>query len=138
MLEFVYQTQLAGPNAPATAYFGLATLRLQQKRNDEALALLRDVTLSVGAPFENLSQAGRVLEDAGLLKEAGEYYAQWHTAIPWDPSAAVAAGAAREVGPRSGRRSESRCLPLLRAESSPPMQCVDCTLPNQALRSWIC
>jgi cellulose synthase operon protein C len=92
LFQFVYQTQLAGPNAPATAYFGLATLRLLQKRNDDALALLRDVTLSVGAPFENLSQAGRVLEDAGLLKEAGEYYAQWHTAIPWDPSAAVAAG----------------------------------------------
>ncbi len=89
LLEFVYTAQLSEPYAPASAYFGLAELRLSQKRNDEALALLRDVTLSVGTPFENLEQAGLTLEKAGLKTEARDYYQQWQKAIPWDPRASI-------------------------------------------------
>jgi len=37
-----------------------------------AAQILYDVTLSVGAPFENLARAGSLLENAGLLKEAGD------------------------------------------------------------------
>ncbi len=99
LLEFVYDDQLSQPFAPASAYFGLADLRLSQKRNEEALALLRDVTLSVGAPFENLEQAGLTLEKAGLKTEARDYYDQWHRAVPWDPRAAIAA--ARFSGSKS-------------------------------------
>jgi tetratricopeptide (TPR) repeat protein len=87
----VYTSRLSQAYAPASAYFGMAELRLSQKRNDEAFALLRDVTLSVGAPFENLEQAGRTLETAGLRTEAHEYYDQWHKAVPWDGKAAIAA-----------------------------------------------
>jgi cellulose synthase operon protein C len=111
LLEFVYQTQLAGPYAPASAYFGLARLRLEQKRNDEALVLLRDVTLSVGVPFENLAQAGKLLEDAGLLKEAGEYYAQWHTAVPWDPTAAVGAARLAKATPELDNDRKNMAVP---------------------------
>jgi tetratricopeptide (TPR) repeat protein len=91
LLEFAYISQLSQPYVPSSAYFGLAELRLSQQRNDEAFALLRDVTLSVGAPFENLAQAGRMLEKAGLKNEAREYYEQWHKALPWDASASIAA-----------------------------------------------
>ncbi|MGA7415765.1 MAG: hypothetical protein WBW33_35165, partial [Bryobacteraceae bacterium] len=111
LLEFVYQTQLAGPNAPAAAYFGLAGLRLGQKRNDEALALLRDVTLSVGAPFENLAQAGRVLEYAGLLKEAGEYFTQLHTAVPWDATAAIDAARLAKASSDLGSVRKNAAVP---------------------------
>ena len=111
LLEFVYQTQLAAPNAPASAYFDLARLRLGQKRNDEALALLRDVTLSVGAPFENLGHAGQLLEDAGLLKEAGEYYTQWHTAVPWDPAAAIGAARLAKATPELDRVRKNTSVP---------------------------
>jgi hypothetical protein len=114
LLEFVYRTQLAGPSAPATAYFGLARLRLGQKRNDEALALLRDVTLSVGAPFENLAQAGKLLEDEGLLKEAGEYYAQWHTASPWDATAAIDAARLLKVSPDLDNVRRNTTVPYFR------------------------
>jgi len=91
VLEFVYSTQLAQEVPPVTAYFGMAALRLDQKRNDEALALLRDVTLSQGAPFENLAQASSLLERAGLKTEAAAYAAEWYKAVPWNEEAALAA-----------------------------------------------
>jgi cellulose synthase operon protein C len=91
VLEFVYSTQLAQELPPVTAYFGMAALRLDQKRNEEALALLRDVTLSQGAPFENLAQASSLLERAGLKAEAAAYAAEWHKAVPWNDEAALAA-----------------------------------------------
>ena len=91
VLEFVYSTQLAQEAPPVTAYFGMAALRLEEKRNDEALALLRDVTLSVGAPFENLAQAASLLERSGLKAEAAAYAAELHKAMPWNEGAALAA-----------------------------------------------
>lgn len=98
VLEFVYSTQLAQETPPVTAYFGMAALRLDEKRNDEALALLRDVTLSVGAPFENLAQAASLLERSGLKTEAAAYAAELHKAMPWNEEAALA----------SARLSDSR------------------------------
>ncbi len=85
--EYEYSRELDSENSPASAYFGLAQVRLQQKQNEAALRLLRDVTLSVGAPFENLPEAVRVLETAGLKKEGAEYAKQWRTAEPWNPEA---------------------------------------------------
>jgi hypothetical protein len=68
----------------------LAKLRLDQKRQAEALELVRDAVLSMDAPFVNLQPAGRLLEEVGLRKEAHEYYAQWHKAESWNASAALA------------------------------------------------
>lgn len=90
LLEFEYERQLAGEYPPATAYLGLAQVRLEQKRVADALPLLEQVTLSVGAPFENLSAAGRILEEAGQKKEAARYYEQWQKAEPWNPEAKLA------------------------------------------------
>ncbi len=85
--DFEYSRELDSENPPASAYFGLAQIRLQQKQNQAALTLIRDVTLSVGAPFENLPEAVTVLEKAGLKQEAVEYATQWKTAEAWNPDA---------------------------------------------------
>lgn len=88
--EYEYERELAGSAPPASAWFGMASVRFDQKRNDEALALIRSVTLSVGAPFENLPEAVHVLEARGLKAEAAKYALEWKTAVPWDESAQLA------------------------------------------------
>jgi tetratricopeptide (TPR) repeat protein len=82
--EYEYGRELAGSAPPALAWFGMARVRFQQKRNAEALGLIRNVTLSVGAPFENLSEGIRVLEEAGLNEDAVRYAAEWKIAEPWN------------------------------------------------------
>jgi hypothetical protein len=88
--EFEYQREVAEASPPESAWFGLAKVRFAQKRNDDALSLIRDVTLSVGAPFENLPEAVRVLESAGLNDEAARYASEWKTAEPWNVEAQLA------------------------------------------------
>ena len=88
--EFEYQRELAQISPPVSAWFGLAKVRFEQKRNDDALSLIRDVTLTTGAPFENLPEAVRVLEDAGLKDEAARYADEWKTAEPWNDDAQLA------------------------------------------------
>jgi lipopolysaccharide biosynthesis regulator YciM len=90
--EYEYQRELQTGNASASAYLGLAQVRIEQKRSGEALALLRDVTLGVGAPFENLGPAVTLLEKAGLEKKAAEYAREWRTAEPWNAEAILAFG----------------------------------------------
>jgi tetratricopeptide (TPR) repeat protein len=85
--EFEYERELAEASPPASAWFGLAKVRFDQKRNEDALSLIRDVTLTVGAPFENLPEAVRVLEGAGLKDEAARYAVEWKTAEPWNEQA---------------------------------------------------
>ncbi len=87
--EFEYQRELDAGGAPASAYFGLAQVRIAQKRPDEAKSLIRIVTVSVGAPFENLPEAVNVLEEAGLTSEASAYASEWCTAEPWNAEAHV-------------------------------------------------
>ncbi len=95
--EWEYQRELRGDDPQATAYFGLAEVRLEQKRTDEALALLRDVTLSVGDPFQNLGPAIELLEKAGLHKDAAEYATEWRRAEPWNPEASWAVAEQRRI-----------------------------------------
>ena len=88
--EWEYQRELHADTSAASAYFGMAEVRIEQKRTPEALSLLRDVTLSVGAPFENLPPAVSLLEKAGMNKEAAEYAKEWRTAEPWNAEAVFA------------------------------------------------
>ena len=88
--EFEYQREIQSDYAPASAWFGLTRVRLEQKRNDEALSLIHDVTLSVGAPFENLPEAVHMLEKAGLKQNALQYATEWQTAEPWNDEAQLA------------------------------------------------
>ncbi len=88
--EFEYLRELQIGSPPASAWFGLARVRFEQKRNDEGLALVRDNILSVGAPFENLPEAVRFLEEFGLTQYATRYAAEWKTAEPWNDDAQLA------------------------------------------------
>ncbi len=89
--EFEYGRELQDPSAPASAWFGFARVRFAQKRNDEGLALIRGVTLSVGSPYSNLKPAADALEAAGLKTEARRYAIEWKTAEPWNEEAQLAA-----------------------------------------------
>jgi hypothetical protein len=46
MEEYEYTRELQSDSPPASAYLGLARVRLGQKRNQQALALIQDVTLA--------------------------------------------------------------------------------------------
>jgi cellulose synthase operon protein C len=90
MEEYEYTRELQGDSPPASAYLGLARIRLEQKRNQQALVLIQNVTLAVGAPFENLLAATTLLEEMGLKTEALVYAKQWRSAEPWNVDAQFA------------------------------------------------
>jgi hypothetical protein len=90
MEEYEYTRELQSDSPPTSAYLGLARLRLEQKRNQQALVLIQDVTLAVGAPFENLSAATTLLEEMGLKTEALACAKQWRSAEPWNVDAQFA------------------------------------------------
>jgi tetratricopeptide (TPR) repeat protein len=85
--DFEYRRELDASSPPASAWFGMARVRLEQKRNEEALLLIRNATLTVGAPFENLPEAVRLLEQYGLKGDAARYALEWRTAEPWNEKA---------------------------------------------------
>jgi tetratricopeptide (TPR) repeat protein len=117
--EWEYHRELLSQTVSAAAYFGMAQVRIEQKRTDEALALVRDVTLSVGAPFENLAPAIDLLEKAGLNKNAADYAREWRTAEPWNQEAiwAVARTTQDKALLDSLRKSE-RAVYSLRAQAA--------------------
>jgi Flp pilus assembly protein TadD len=117
--EWEYHRELLSQTVTAAAYFGMAQVRIEQKRTDEALALLRDVTLSVGAPFENLAPAIDLLQNAGLNKNAADYAREWRTAEPWNQEAiwAVARTTQDKALIDSVRKSE-RAVYGLRAQAA--------------------
>jgi hypothetical protein len=117
--DWEYQRELRAESAPAAAYFGLAEVRIEQKRTEEALALLRDVTLSVGGPFENLPPAIDLLEKAGLKQNAEEYAREWRTAEPWNPEAIWAvARTTQDKGLLDSLRKSDRAVYGLRAQAA--------------------
>ena len=117
--EWEYWRELVGDDPPATAYFGMADVRLEQKRTDEALALIRDVTLSVGDPFQNLGPAIELLEKAGLKKNAAEYAKEWRTAEPWNTEASWAvARTTQDQGLLDAVRKSERADYSLRAQAA--------------------
>ncbi|MBV9266202.1 MAG: hypothetical protein JO061_08550, partial [Acidobacteriaceae bacterium] len=109
--DFEYSRELQAETSAASAWFGLAEVRFEQKRNEEGLQLIRDVTLTVGEPFSNLGEAIRVLEQNGLLKEAADYSKEWTTAEPWNNEARLT---------RARLESDSHKLDDLRTSSSVP------------------
>ncbi len=88
--EFEYGRELDAGPASVVAYFGLAEVRMAQKRQLEAEQLIQTAATSVGAPFENLPEAVRLLEKAGRREPAAQYARQWKTAEPWNPEAQLA------------------------------------------------
>ena len=126
--EFEYTRELDAPSPSAASYFGLAEIRLAQKRRDEALELIRIVTTVIGAPFENLRESIRTLENAGLQKQAAQYAQQWKAAEPWKADAELAAARLNQdasslerlrLSPAVPYELRARAAELLRALGKP-------------------
>ncbi len=109
--EYEYGRELEAGSPPASAWFGMARVRLEQKRNDDALSLIRNVTLGVGTPFENLPEAVRLLEEQGLKTQAAQYALEWKTAEPWNDAAQLAF---------ARLKADSKLLDSIRLDPSAP------------------
>jgi tetratricopeptide (TPR) repeat protein len=121
--EFGYQRELDAGSAPASAYFGLAQVRIAQKRADDAKSLIRTVTVSVGAPFENLPEAVSLLEEAGMISEASGYASEWRTAVPWNPEAQLRSARLKDDAAGLDAIRESAAAPYaVRAEAAIAMR----------------
>ncbi len=87
VLEFVYNRQLESFQFSAATFLGLAEIRLEQGDTKQAVALLHRMTLVVGEPFENLSDAAELLTRTGHAAEALPFLSDRVSAVPWDLAA---------------------------------------------------
>lgn len=121
--EFEYERELDGGVASAAAYFGLAEVRFAQSRAAEALALIETATVTVGAPFENLPEAVRLLEQTGHISDAAHYAEEWKTAEPWNADACLAFVRLKRDIPALDRLRLSNEMPYyVRVESAKTMR----------------
>jgi tetratricopeptide (TPR) repeat protein len=90
IMEFVYTRQLDREELARPVFLGLAEIRLQQGNVPAALELLRRLTLVVGAPFDNLSASGALLDRLNRPVEALEFRRARVQAVPWDTEAHIA------------------------------------------------
>ena len=58
--DWEYSRELRAESAPAASYFGMAEVRIEQKRPEQALALLRDVALERRCAFSKSARSGRL------------------------------------------------------------------------------
>jgi len=87
LLDFYYNRLLAGRNLSAANFLGLAELRFEQGRAEEALALLKRMLLVSGEPFENHVAAAKLIAKFGHHAEATEILTESLQATPWDAEA---------------------------------------------------
>ena len=92
VLEFVYNRQLESFQFTAATFLGMAEIRLEQGDTKTAVALLQRMTLVVGEPFENLSDAAELLNRTGHPAEALPFISDRVRAVPWDLAAKVQLG----------------------------------------------
>ena len=92
VLEFVYNRQIDSYLFSAATFLGLAEIRLEQGDVKSAVALLRRMTMVTGEPFENLSNAGELLNKTGHPGEALAFFNDRVHATPWDWAARAQLG----------------------------------------------
>jgi len=92
ILEFVYNRQIDAFQFSAATFLGLAEIRLQQSDTKGAVALLHRMTMVVGEPFENLTDAAGLLARTGHTAEALPFLTDRVRAVPWDFEAKVQLG----------------------------------------------
>ena len=92
ILEFIYNRQIEEFRFTAATFLGLAQIRLEQGDTNQAVTLLRRMTLVVGEPFENLADAAELLSRSGHAAEALEFLTDRVHAVPWDLAAKASLG----------------------------------------------
>jgi tetratricopeptide (TPR) repeat protein len=90
LLEFAYTRELDRQHLEIANFLGLAKVYLERGNQlDQALAILRRMTLVAGEPFEAFEPAGDLLTEFHRDAEAREFYAKAVQATPWNASAKV-------------------------------------------------
>lgn len=129
--EFEYERELDSGVASAPAYFGLAEVRFSQSRVAEALTLIKAATITVGAPFENLPEAVRLLEQSGQTNEAAHYAEQWKAAEPWNTDALLASARLNKDTAALDKLRQSNEAPYsVRVEAADTMRSLNQSVPG--------
>ena len=87
LLDFAYSRQLERRDLSAANFLGLAELRIEQERAEDALALLRRMSLVSGEPFEQFVPAAELLVKVGWHDAAVEFLSDRVGTVPWDATA---------------------------------------------------
>ena len=82
LLDFAYSRQLERRDLNATNFLGLAELRFEQERAEDALTLLRRLTLVSGQPFEQFVPAAELLAKVGRPDDAAGFLSERVEAVP--------------------------------------------------------
>ena len=109
LLDFYYTRLLSQRRLSVANFLGLAELRLDQNRVEEALSLLRRMVLVAGEPFEHHRQAAALLVKADRPSEALAFLEQRVEAAPWDRHAGLELAMA-QLSMAGDRASMSRSL----------------------------
>jgi hypothetical protein len=89
ILEFYYTRQIEQRDLSTSNFLGLAELRFEQQRPDEALTLLRRMTLVSSEPFASLGEAAALLRKFGRHADAAALLSDRLRATPWDLGAVL-------------------------------------------------
>ena len=106
LLDFAYSRQLERRDLSAANFLGLAELRFEQERAEDALALLRHLTLVSGEPFEQLVPAAELLAKVGRPDDAAEFLSERVETVPWDVAASLKLAEARIASDQTAEASE--------------------------------
>lgn len=132
LLEYLYTREIqSNRTTTAAMYLGLAKIRLDQTRNDDALDLLRRMNNTIGEPFETTALAADLLLSRNQPALASEFTSALAKARPWDAKTMLLA--ARTANSTDGLKAvaESSQAPYalrteaalaLRQLKAPPLQ----------------
>jgi cellulose synthase operon protein C len=119
VLEFVYNQRLQSQQISASAFLGLAEIRLAQGDTKTAVTLLRRMTLITGEPFENLSAAAELLNRTGHAAEAIDFLVDRVRSTPWDYAAKAELGRLQAIAGKDKDQSVSMLRAVAEAAEAP-------------------